>query len=90
MSNEHLCKLYSITYIKIYLYKLVYFIYNYPQIYEDVQVIINILLGEKDNNFRNIIKIYIYKLFFNFNNRNWILTNKFKLYGFDFIYEKND
>ena len=76
IENEKLCKLYSITYIKIYLSRLVFFICNYKNMI-NIKPIIDILCGAKSNNFRKVIKIYTYKLFFNFFNRNWNEMNSY-------------
>jgi len=77
IENENLCILYSITYIKIYLNKLVFFICTKFKNMLDIKPIIDILCGTKSNNFRKVIKIYAYKLFFNFFNRNWNEINSF-------------
>ena len=69
--NEKLCKLYSITYIKIYLSKLVNFICTINDFIGDISPIIGDLTGSSSNNFRKVIKIYTYKLIFNYFNRNW-------------------
>jgi len=86
ITNERLCKLYSITYIKIYLFKFVNIIYNESDI-GNISEIINTLVGTNKNNFRKIIKIYTFKLFFNFSDRNWEIMKHFNFEnnGFNFI-----
>jgi len=70
--NENICKLYAISYIKIYLNKLIYLIYYKDKEIKDIQDIINIIKGnEASNKLRKIIKIYVFKLFFNLMYKNW-------------------
>ena len=79
IDNEKLCKLYSITYIKIYLNKLVYFITTNIRLMADIRPLIDVICGYKSNNFRKVIKIYILKLLFNFFQRNWDEFENFNL-----------
>ena len=72
IENENLCKLYAISYIKIYLSKVVFFAYNNIQNIKSIHEIINEIKGSNTNSkFRNVIKIYLFKLLFNIMNRNW-------------------
>ena len=69
--NELLCKLYCISYIKIYLYKCIYFNHNNNQEFLNFGDIINAIEGGAKNNFRKMIKIYIFKIFFYLLNNNY-------------------
>ena len=70
--NENICKLYVISYIKIYLNKLIYLIYYKDKEINDIQDIINIIKGPTaSNKLRKVIKIYVFKLFFNLMHKNW-------------------
>ena len=87
----NITKLYSIAYIKIYLYKAIHFILTKKQEFmyfeDDVMKVIN---GESLNNFRKIIKIYIFKLLNNFlNNYQELQAFPFINYGLKFIDEFN-
>ena len=64
--NYNLGKLYSISYIKAYLNQLVKFSLNEKDIQKigSIQDIIKFIIN-KNNNFREVIKIYIIKLIFN-------------------------
>ena len=63
-----------ISYIKIYLNKFVYLNHNYNN-YLDVDFsmndIIDVLKGNKNNNSRKIIKLYLFKIFFHLLNQNY-------------------
>jgi len=92
--NYNLCKLYSISYIKIYLSYLIYYLKEERQFINDINIIINSLnsLNEK---FRNIIKLYILKLFlslmannsefgeFNFETRQINFQNDFNCWNYE-------
>ena len=85
----NICKLYSIAYVKIYLYKAIHFILTKRQEFlyfeENVMRDIN---GESKNDFRKIIKIYILKLLYNsLNNYQELQEFHFLSYGFTFIEE---
>ena len=85
--NKNLVKLYSISYIKIYLSKLVYFIYEKSQILRDIKEITSFIIGTaRKNNFRKVLKIYIFKLFFNLMDRDWdkVTNYNFSHYGIEF------
>ena len=79
IENEKLCKLFSITYIKIYLYKLVEKILTSYTIMGNIKPIIDNISDLGTKNLRKVIKIYTYKLLFNFLNRNW---NEIELFDF--------
>ena len=74
INNELICQLYCIAYIKIYLYK--YICYNHKMIKEFKELkgfndIYKVVEGNEKNNFRKIIKIYIFKIFFYLLNNNY-------------------
>ena len=77
--NSHLIKLYTLTYIKIYLSKLVYFIKEKFNKLGDISEIMNIIKGKENNNFRKVIKIYIFKLL------NSLCKNYEEFQNFDFF-----
>jgi len=84
-----LCKLYSTTYIKVYLNKLVHFICTDFQTMKDINPIIENFSKLSSTNFSKVIKIYILKLFFNYFNRNWKEMEQFnfKKCQLDFVEE---
>ena len=91
IKNEHLCKLYSITYIKIYLYKLVSFINTSYEYMLDVNSLFK-PMNNKDSEFRYILKIYVFKIVFNLLNKNWedLLNYNFchhQIYFYDILDE---
>ena len=60
INYPNILKLYSIAYIKIYLYKAIHFILdNQSKLHEDILLAIR---GDSINDFRRLIKIYILKL----------------------------
>ena len=72
-----LCKLYSLTYTKMYLDKFVFLIknkYNEIDEYKDFKKIINEI---KNKNFGKVIKIYILKLLYYYLNNNLDFLNDF-------------
>ena len=70
--NELISILYCISYIKMYLYKCIYFnFYNIKDFNDDFDEIIKIINDEPKNNFKKMIKIYILKLFFYLLNNNY-------------------
>ena len=58
INNELLCKLYCISYIKIYLFKTISL--NFDN-YENIDEIIRVLEGNENNNFRKILKFMFSK-----------------------------
>ena len=74
--NIHLCKLYSIVYIKIYLNKLIYFVKEMQSKIGNISCIMKVIQGIKNNNFGKVIKIYIFKLLYSYYN-NFELFKKF-------------
>ena len=85
--NHNLCKLFAISYIKIYLNKLTYFIYEKNQFIGDTNIITKALIGNYGNNtFRKVLKIYVFKLFFNLMDRDWEKVGAFNFshYGIQF------
>ena len=85
-------KLYSIAYIKIYLYKAIHFILLKRQefiFFEDE--VMGVIKGESLNDFRKIIKIYIMKILYNYLNNYQIFQEfHFRSYGLNFIDEFKD
>ena len=71
-NNEHICQLYCISYIKMYLYKCIYFNHNMSQYFSGFDEIIKTIEGGNKNNFRKMIKIYVFKIFF------YLLNNNYK------------
>ena len=85
--NNNLYKLYAISYIKIYLSKLVYFSIEKEQFIPDIKDIIDVIKGGGESKFRTVIKIYIFKLFYHLIGKNYddmIATYNFKEKGFEF------
>ena len=91
--NNNLCKLFSLVYVKMYLNKLVTFIFKQNQGMQSIKEIMN-LIKNLEKNFSKVIKIYILKLFYNLmdNNFEQFQTYPFKNVGFDFMneFEKKD
>ena len=86
--NNNLFKLFAISYIKIYLYKLVGFIYEKYQSMTDISEIVKTLCGsDKNSMFRRVLKIYVFKVFYHKMNNNWETFNgyDFPNHGIDFI-----
>ena len=79
-NKEHLLKLYSLVYVKQYLYHAIYYlIYNNEDI-KSLQDIIQSAHNINNKAFSKVIKIYILKLIFNFKNRDY---EEFKHYEFE-------
>ena len=77
--NIHICKLYSIVFVKMYLNKLVYFIIERHNELGSIKDIINVIQSIKNKPFGNVIKIYVFKLFYYYMNNNFEL---FKNYNY--------
>ena len=72
LQNKNLCKLFAVSYIKIYLSKMVYFICKKEQEIQNISEIIRKINGsDHRNKLRKVIKIYVFKLFYNKMKRNW-------------------
>ena len=88
--NNNLGKLYSISYIKAYLNQLVKFSLDDKTRNQmgAINIIIDLIM-ERNNNIRKLIKIYIIKLIYNLNEKNYNQLNKinFKSMEFEFIIE---
>ena len=85
--NIHICKLYSIVYVKMYLSKTIYFIKEkYEQIGGDIKKIIKVIQQIKNKEFAKVIKIYVFKLFYSFMNNNFeeLKNFNFKDKGIEF------
>ena len=91
--NSHLCKLYCIAFIKIYLSKLVSFIFEKWEELKNIDEILSIIKKIQNKDLAKVIKIYIFKLFFNLmdNNYQQFQNYPFNKYGIDFKkdFEKN-
>ena len=62
--NIHLCKLYSIVYIKMYLSKAVFFIKEKHSQIGSIKELMKVIQSIKNKNFGKVIKIYVFKLFY--------------------------
>ena len=82
IKNELLCQIYSIAYIKIYLFKFVFFSHHNNIQFNDFEEILKAINGEEKNEVREMIKIYIFKVFF------YILGNYHDFYNYDFVNHK--
>ena len=88
--NSHLIKLYTLTYVKVYLSRLVYFIKEKYRDLGDITGIMKVIKckegdeGKKQNNFRKVLKIYFFKLL------NSLCNNYEEFQNFDFIGHKID
>ena len=89
-NNGNLCKLFSLTYVKMYLSKLVTFIFKHNQKMPDIKKIMG-EIKKLDKNFSKVIKIYIMKLFYNLmdNNFEQFQAYPFQNIGIDFSKEFN-
>ena len=86
--NYNLYKLYCIAYIKIYLNKLAHFIDEQEQYIPNIDEITSVIKGGANNKFRTVIKIYVFKLFYNITGKNYdnmISTYNLPKKGFDFV-----
>ena len=79
INNELLLTLYCIAYVKMYLFKCIYFIHFNKKEFRDFAKIRKEIEGTSKNNFRKMIKIYIFKIFFHLLNRDYF---KFKDYHY--------
>ena len=89
--NYHLAKLYSIVYIKYYLYKLVYTIKEKKAQINNRDKMKEIFYYIKNlsTSFSRVIKLYIFKLFYNSMNNNYeeFIIYDFKESWIDFLHE---
>ena len=67
--NIHLCKLYSVVYVKIYLNKFIFYIKDNEN--NESKHIFNIIKDIKNSKFKKVIKIYILKLYYYYTNHNF-------------------
>ena len=89
IENMNLLKLYSIVYVKIYLYHFVYFLINNFHQMKDIREIVDYINNIRDREFSKVIKIYILKLIFNIKNRNFEEFKKFEFSKYEInFYEK--
>ena len=79
INNELILKLYCIAYIKIYLFKCIHFIDSRNEEFTGFIEIMKIIKGNSNNNFRKMIKIYIFKIIFYILDRDY---EKFKEYKY--------
>ena len=90
--NENLLKLYSLVYVKQYLYHAIYYlIYNNEDI-KSVYDVISTVNNIKNKAFSKVIKIYILKLIYNFKNCNYEAFKKYEFEekGINFMKEFED
>ena len=71
INNELICKLYCIAFVKIYLFKCIHFNHYNNQEFSGFDGIVEVIKGNAKNNFRKMIKIYVFKIFF------YILKNNY-------------
>jgi hypothetical protein len=86
--EKNLYKLFAISYIKIYLQKFVTFNYEKNAYIGDIKDIITAILGTSTNNiFRKVLKIYIFKVYYNLMKKDWneIYNYNFPYYGIEFV-----
>ena len=77
IKNYNLCKLYAISYIKIYLNKLATFIYEKHQFIACIDDIMDIIKEYNENNkFGKVLMIYIWKIYYNLVGKNWDIISK--------------
>ena len=89
-NNSHIIKLYALTYVKIYLSKLVNYIKIRNNKLLDISGIMKIIEGKKNNSFRKVIKIYIFKLLYSdMNNFEEFKAFNFADYNIDFVKDFN-
>ena len=83
--NLYLCKLYSIVYVKIYLYKTIFYIKNEINVIEDCKDIFRSIKELQNCNLTKIINIYIFKLLYYFldNNFEQLKNFNFNKYGIE-------
>ena len=62
----HLCLLYAISYIKIYLDKVIYYLINNLEELPSIKDINDIIVEMNNENISRVIKIYIFKLFYKY------------------------
>ena len=67
-NNQHICMLYCVAYVKMYLFKSIYYIHKYNQNFFHFNEINNAIIGNAKNKFRKFIKIYVFKIYFYLNN----------------------
>ena len=90
--NLHLCKLYAIPYIKIYLNKFIYFIINDLKHIGYIKDIIDTIVDINNKKLCRVIKIYILKLFYYYLKSfdNLKKFENFDTIGMTFIYKDFD
>ena len=71
INNELICQLYCIAFVKIYLFKTIYFNHYKNQEFTGFNEVYKAIEGNAKNNFRRIIKIYVFKIFFYLLNNNY-------------------
>ena len=62
--NDLICQLFAIAYIKIYLYKYVYFSHFHNQEFIHSEEVLKAINGNAKTEVRQMIKIYVFKIFF--------------------------
>ena len=69
--NELICKLFCIAYIKMYLYKCIYYSFHNNKDFQDFKLISDVIEGNAKNKFRKMMGVYIFKIFFFLLNNNY-------------------
>ena len=88
-NNELLCKIYCISYIKMYLFKCIYYNFTNYQDFPKFKKIYEAIEGPGNNKFRKMVKIYVLKIFFYLLNNNYLDFEGFSFHnhGIDFYSE---
>ena len=88
-NNELLCKIYCISYIKMYLYKCIYYNFNNYNDFPYFDKIEKAIEGESKNDFRKTVKIYVFRIFFYLLNKDYqkLKDYPYSNHGIDFYSE---
>ena len=87
-NNIYLSKLYCITYVKMYLNKVIFYLKNEFYEKDEYKEIFKIIQDLKNKSFNKVIKIYISKLLYNFLNNNYEEFKKFNLNKYNLEIQK--
>ena len=92
INNELICKLYCISFVKMYLSKCIYYNFTDYQDFPDFNKILDTIEGQGNNNLRKMIKIYVFKIFFNLLNNNYhdFINYNYSNHGITFYEEFKD
>ena len=78
INNDLICGLYSIAYIKIYLFKYAYFSHFNNQQFIYYKEVLDTIIGDAKTEVRKMIKIYVFKIFF------YLLGNYQEFVGYNY------